>query len=229
MQEILKYQDLDLKIKKIEADIAASDDRKNATQMQSALRSLQEKLVKIEQLSSEINERYRVAEKSLDDAVKKLELFSKKVGSAEGTKVDEAVETGKALQEGAGKLEREVANLVRQSDEIAKEIENVMKNARVAKKNLGIYKENYDKFRASFEPELSNLKKELVLQEKHIDKKLFSKYQAKQSGRNIQVFVPLKSGRCGGCRMEIPVAGLNKLEKNKFMECESCGRIVFIE
>ena len=47
MQNILKYQEIDLKIKKIENDILSSECRQNAGKMQQYLKDGQAKLLKI--------------------------------------------------------------------------------------------------------------------------------------------------------------------------------------
>ena len=47
MKEILEYQKLDGKIRKIENEIKNSEDRKNASKMQDYLRDSQVKLVKL--------------------------------------------------------------------------------------------------------------------------------------------------------------------------------------
>ncbi|MBQ9790583.1 MAG: hypothetical protein IJW24_03210 [Clostridia bacterium] len=54
MKEMLEYQKLDSKIKKIENEIRNSEDRKNASKMQDYLRDSQAKLVKLEEQSEKL-------------------------------------------------------------------------------------------------------------------------------------------------------------------------------
>ena len=135
----------------------------------------------------------------------------------------------KSIQNVFSIIDKEAVNLQKKAEEIIKELENVMKNAKTAKKNLIFYREQYDKLRESRQKELQELKSKLLEQEKLVDKKLLIKYHSKQTGRTTKIFVPLKNGRCGGCQMEIAATGLAKLDANKFLECENCGRIIYVE
>lgn len=229
MKDILIYQDLDLKIKKIENDILESDSRKNATEMQNHLRALQEKLAKLEQQAQNLNQKYEKVEAGMAEASKKFEQLTAKANIVVGADAEALAETAKTMQNILQTYDREASSLGRIAEEISRELESVMKNAKTAKKNLLFYREQYDKLRASKETELQELKKQLKAKEATVDKKLLSKYLSKQTGRNTRIFVPLENGRCGGCKMEIAQSGLAKIAKDKFMECENCGRIIYID
>ena len=228
MKELLQYQDIDLKIKRIESEISTSESRKKATEMQNLLRSLQEKLQSLEQKAAEINAKYKKLDTTIADAGKKIEQLHAKSEKAKAGQTAEIEEVCNQIKNALGSLDKEILNLTKSADVVSKEIESVMKNAKTAKSNLIFYKGEYDKLRASKEGELKELKSKLAEQEKKVDAKLLAKYIAKATGKNTKIVVPLENGRCGGCKMEIASSAISKLQKDKIMECENCGRIIYI-
>ena len=229
MKDILEYQEIDLAIKRIENEIHNSESRKKAAEMQNLLRTLQDQLIKLDDQAKSINEKFEKIDSNLRAGEAKFKQINDKANTAVGGKAEELVENAKSMQNILQVLEKEATGLYKLANDLAKELEIVMKNAKIAKKNLIYYREQYDNLRKSHENELKSLQVRLQNQEKKVDKKLLSKYQLKQTGRSTKVFVPLVAGRCGGCHMEIAASGMSKLENEKFLECENCGRIIYME
>ena len=61
MQEIILYQELDSKIRKLEQELASSKNRKGATEMQQHLKDGQAKLLKLENIAETLSEQYQKA------------------------------------------------------------------------------------------------------------------------------------------------------------------------
>ena len=229
MKEILLYQDIDLKIKKIENEIATSDAKKNATEMQNLLRALQEKLSNLEEQAAAINSKYKKVEAGMVEANKKLEQIKAKAAKVKSDEADALIDVVNQMKNIMQTYDKEASALGKNAENISKDLENVMTKAKTAKKNLLYYREQYDALRASKSGELNELKSKLAAQEKKVEPKLLAKYLAKSTGKNSKVIVPLENGRCGGCKMEVAASGLAKLEKDKVMECENCGRIIYLD
>lgn len=226
MQEILKYQDVDFKIKKIENDILSSECRKNAAKMQQYLKDSQTKIMQLENSSGKVVDTYKKATKLYNEFVDKLSELNKKIEGASLENIDGLKELVSKYYDILSKLEREIGNMSNQINSINKEFDNVMKNARTARKNLEVYKDEYNKLKASKEPEIEALKKELEQLKSKVKPELMKKYLAKKEGKQ-PVFVPENGGRCSGCRMEISGVKLNELAGAGYIECENCGRIVY--
>ena len=58
MNEILKYQDLDLEVQKLESDIKENADRKNAIKMQQYLKDYQSKIVELNKKAKALRESF---------------------------------------------------------------------------------------------------------------------------------------------------------------------------
>ena len=54
-------------------------------------------------------------------------------------------------------------------------------------------------------------------------------YLQKREGKLFPVFVELTATKCGGCRMEISVSKQAKLKADGMIECENCGRIIYVK
>lgn len=229
MNEILKYQDIDMKIKKLEGEIMLSDERKNATNMQNYLRDCQSKICELNEKCESTHKTYTDLKKVYGDMVSKLQSISSSIDTASGKKLEGISELIQGITSNLSKLDREIAIVAKQVSTLSNEYENIMKNARTAKKNLETYKEGYLKIKDKKEPEIIALKKELALQEKKVDKVLLAKYLAKHNEKSLPVFVCETNGRCDGCRMEIAGRNMSKLRADKYLECENCGRIIFVE
>lgn len=227
MEQLLKYQDIDMQIKKLENEISGSEERKKATEMQQYLKEYQTRLIKYDTLSETVYNNYKTVIAVYEDLAKKIENISKLSEKASEEKVDELITGIAATNENLAKIEKEIFNVSNQMQAISKDVENILKNAKTAKKNLILYRDAYSKIKQAREPEIEKLKKQLASQETKIDKKLLSKYLAKHNDKNLPVFVAENSGRCGGCRMEIPGSGKKYLQEKGYIECENCGRIIY--
>lgn len=229
MQEILKYQDLDLKLKKLEAELNSSVNKKSASDMQQYLRDGQTKLVKLEENAKVLIEQYQKATALYNDFLNKLEALSKEVESGVAIQNENLDAVLKKFSADAEKLDNHIVNLANKISVVNKEFESVMNNAKKARHNLEIYKANFAKEKEKYDPEILKIKKALEEQKKFVNQSLLNKYLAKAEGKNIVVFVPESAGRCGGCRMEISGVKLSDLKAKGMIECENCGRVIYLK
>lgn len=224
MQEILKYQELDLKLKKLENELNSSANKKSAGEMQQYLRDGQTRLVKLEETAKVLVEQYQKATALYNDFVNKLEALAKEVDGGIKENVEAML---KKFSADAEKLDNHIINLANKIAAVNKEFESLMNNAKKARNNLEIYKANFAKEKAKYDPEIEKLKKELEAQKKKVDQALLQKYLVKAEGKNVAILVPETNGRCGGCRMEISGVKLSTLKAKGMIECENCGRIIY--
>ena len=224
MQEILKYQELDLKLKKLENELNSSTNKKSAGEMQQYLRDGQTRLVKLEETAKVLVEQYQKATALYNDFVNKLEALAKEVEGGVKENIEAVL---KKFSADAEKLDNHIINLANKIAAVNKEFESLMNNAKKARNNLEIYKANFAKEKAKYDPEIEKLKKELEVQKKKVNQALLQKYLVKAEGKNVAILVPETNGRCGGCRMEISGVKLSTLKSKGMIECENCGRIIY--
>ena len=70
MQEIIKYQQIDMQIKKLNNELASSKNKKGAGEMQQYLKDGQAKLLKLEEVAENLTKQYEKAVKLYNDLSK---------------------------------------------------------------------------------------------------------------------------------------------------------------
>ncbi len=228
MKEMLKYQQLDLEIKKIEEDVNQHSDRKNALKMQQVLKDCQAKLAELEAKCESAVKAYTQYKTVYNNMAKNLELIEKNSDTNNAGKVEGLIEAGDAIVSNLSKLESEIASIIATATSVENEYNNIMKNARNAKANLQKYKDSFNAVKEDAEQNLKAKRAELEAQGAKVNKQLLAKYKAKSADIK-KVFVPQGSGTCGGCRMELSAGQINALKTNKFIDCENCGRIIYLQ
>ena len=228
MEEILKYQDIDSEIKKIEAQIADNTNRKNAIKMQQFLKDAQSKLVELEKRANDTIKAYNQYKEIYNKMAKNLEVAEKNAGSEDIAKSEGLLDAIETITNNLAKLDKEMASVIANCTSIQNEVSSIMKSARTAKSNMQKYKEEFAKYKAEMDEKIAELKEQLAKQAKRVDKTMLAKYKQK-SQEKTNVFVPEVSGKCGGCRMEISASKLNTLKADGFIDCENCGRVIYLK
>jgi len=229
MQEMIRYQQIDMQIRKLNAELASSKNKKGAGEMQQYLKDGQAKLLKLEEVAENLTKQYEKAVKLYNDFVTKLETLNKSVESLNVEKVEELENTINNFKANSETLENNISALANKINQANKEFEVLMNNAKKAKHNLEVYKANYNKEKAQIEPEIARLSKELLDQKAKVDKNLLAKYTQKSEGKAFPIFVPETDGKCGGCRMEISASKRSDLKSKGVIECENCGRLIYLK
>lgn len=227
MQEIIKYQELDIKVKKLDAELKSSANRNNAIEMQQFLKDVQTKLVSLDNNAKALSEQYEKSVAVYNEFIKKLDNLVKEVDSANGEKSASLVAVIEKFSNDADKLENHISSLQGRMNAVSRDVDNLMNNAKKAKHNLEIYKAAYAQEREKIEPQITALKADLVKQRSKVSPDLLEKYDAKADGKISDIFVPEINGRCKGCRMEISAGKMSLLNTNGIIECENCGRYIF--
>lgn len=228
MQEIIKYQEIDAKVRKLENELASSANRKSASEMQQYLKDGQARLLKLEEVAANLTGQYEKATKLYNDFIQKLEALSKNVDEAgDEAKIAELDKTIENFMNTAENLENNLNVLANKIIAVNKEFEALMNKAKKAKHNLEIYKINYAKEREQLEPKINDLKSELAKQKSKVAPALLNKYNSKSESKLFPIFVAEINGSCGGCRMQISASRLSSLKADGVIECENCGRFIY--
>lgn len=226
MKDILKYQEIDLELVRLENEMNDNQDRKSAIKMQQLLKDYQAKLIELNKKAKELDNGYTKCKEVFSQMANNVELINKNINSADEKKIDGLIEANDAVLGNLIKLEKRLLAVYNECGNIQTEYNTIMKSARSAKGNLEKYKESYNAAKTAAEKEIASKKQELEQLSKKVDKTLLQKYKQK-SDRKAKVFVPEINGRCGGCRMEISVSKQSKLKAEGMIECENCGRVIY--
>ena len=227
LKEMIEYQKLDGQIRKLELELKNSEERKNASKMQDYLKDSQAKLAKVEETSEKLVVLYKKAQAAYNDFMDKLDKLVKEGLGENAKEVTQRLEKANAFNSAVVKLEKDLESLQASIVKVNNEFDLIMKNSKTAKANFEVYKNRFNELKAKKDPEIAQLKARCDKISVGLDAELLARYKRKADSK-YPVFVPEKDGRCGGCRMEISGSKLKSLKENGYIECENCGRIIYI-
>lgn len=232
IDELLKYQEVDGKLREIEVTLSQSEERKKAVSAQSVLKNANDNVARLDQKAKELYDKFSALTK----------LYEKL--ASEEAEYENVVETCEDLEEinyikkKASALNDEMRALTENVEAISKEIKSVLDEfARLRadmKKANATYKEfapKYSELKASKEGEMNEIKKELSVIEKKIPPETMAVYKKKRQEKIYPILYSAdlsgRSAHCGRCGNELPIACTENLKKGEIVECESCHRLLY--
>ena len=167
----------------------------------------------------------------ISDCSSKVSVLVKRAETAE--KQDEFDD----IMVNADKVMTQVLSYEKEADNLKKKIDLVNKTYKELKNQ---YKENmiyhseakskFNNYKKSIEPKAVEMMKRLEAASKGLSGELYEKYKRLRNNKIMPAIVRLLGeSQCGGCFMELSVDCKTKLNANKIVECENCGRIIVID
>lgn len=231
MKELLKYQELDIELKKIEKKVNGSEYFKNVNKSKEIAKKSQLRMVEVNNEAQKVNDEIAkiisVKAKGIELVKKYTETNIEKLSEKEVLEIANKIKPiKKNLDELISRLNILEAKMVK----LLEEFDNLKKQIMSSKK---IYEENkvqLENLKQQVEPEIEKAKVILQNQEKNVNPELIQKYRNLKREGVFPVLVQLKDGKnCGYCRVEQSMHKLEKLKLCGFTECEQCHRIIISE
>ncbi|MBQ4053841.1 MAG: hypothetical protein IJD33_05835 [Clostridia bacterium] len=226
LQAILKYQEIDRRLFKLENELAESEERKKYVKLQKFLKTAPEKLdsleVKATALKAEAEslvKKYEQVEATLGD----FEHMDELIG--EGADVSFYKKKAQSVAERLKKLKAELNALTENIKATDAEYQKLKKQVISAQKQYGEASEAYKAIKASRDEERKQIEAELASVATEVGADLLTRYQTKRKEKLFPVVGELYSGRCPYCSMEPPIAAQSKLPMG--VDCDNCHRILF--
>lgn len=230
--EILNYQKKEKELIDLEKSLSQSDERRRVVKARGFLQDVDKNIKdmddkaaalnasfaalkdRIEALSAELEEYNALLGKSKDEA--EINYFVKKV-----QKLDEELS---AAENSASKIINDVKALLLAFDEYKKKVKS-------AKEEFEKYKQKYDELKKSRQADFDEIKAELNKIAKSVpasEKDVFDRYKKVREKKIYPAIVAVNGNNCGGCRMELSMNMISKLKEQHVIECEECGRIIYM-
>lgn len=230
IEQLLRYQQEDEKLLKIEHEAANSEERKNYTQAKAFLTKAPEKLDAYESKAIELNA-------LLEKLIAKYAEIEETLGDFDN--IDELVDGGAdvsfykknvlQLTEKLKSIKQEVLNLTKAIKEADEEYQAMKKKTIAVQKQYAEYSEAYKKYREAKMAEMEAVKKELEKLAKGIAPEVMQSYQSKRSERIFPILCAVKNGRCSKCGTELSLSGKERIESGLATECDNCHRFLYKE
>ncbi|MDE7158531.1 MAG: hypothetical protein K2N74_03055 [Clostridiales bacterium] len=227
VSELLKYQEVDKELRKIEQEIAASEERKKFIQAKKFIESALEKLEAYDKRAVDLKHTRDEISARVEDLGKALAEYS---DLEEMLEDDGAVSFYKknalALSDKLRAVKGELQKLVSDIENASEEYKKLKEQTKAMQKQYKEYNEKFKELKGSRSAELTEITKKLEAIAKNIPADIIAKYDAKRKERVFPVLVPLTAGGCI-CGMEFSLAQKEKLAGGNVIECEHCRRLVY--
>ena len=135
----------------------------------------------------------------------------------------------KEIADALARNENDLQALIKRLANIDQEMKKMAANLPRARQDYAKMKAIYDKELASVQAKTEPLKKELEAAQAALPETLLARYNQARQQAGSNPIVPLENDRCSGCHMELASAGLTRLKNQGVVECENCGRLVYIK
>ena len=228
IDKLIKYQEKDTELKKIEVELSSSEERKKAMSAKKYLDSVTENVNKLDQRSSELASAYENAlglKAHLEEQGKEL---SQAIASIEDvTEATYLLKKAEELEAKVKSLSGEILRLTEEIQNVTKEYSTIRSTTKAAQAQYSEYGQKYNELKASKTPEMEKIKGELDKLSKDIPAELLDKYNAKRSAKIFPILVGVVGNNCGNCRMELSMSELSKLKNGGIIECEHCRCLMY--
>ncbi len=229
IDELLKYQETDGKLRAIEQEIAATDERKKYVTARKFLEKAPEKLDALDVKATELRHIFEMLEKKyaeIADTIKDYENLDEMVDE-QGGEISFYKKNASQISDSLRALKAEINKLVSQIESTAAEYATAKKQTIAMQKQYKEYKVKYTEVKDSRAKEIQAIEAELAKIAEKIPKNVLEKYEAKRKEKLYPVVCEVSGNRCPQCGMELSIAELSKLSEGTSIECDSCRRILF--
>ncbi len=226
-KELLEYQKVDGSLRKIEQEIASSEERKKYLQARKIMKTALEKLEALDRQAAELIRLRDELVKRAAEAEKGLEEFDDVDDLLEGgADVGFYKKNAQALLDRLHAIKAELGHLLGDIDVIAADYKKLMDQGKQANR---VYKENREKaekIEASHADEIKAIQTKLASIAAGIDPKVLEYYKNKRKEGIFPVVVPLNDWMCV-CGVELPLLHRSELAGGNMIECEHCRRLIY--
>ncbi len=230
IEQLLKYQDVDAGLRKIETELAGSEARKKAVSAKKYLESVDEMVNKLDVKAAELAHIYENMQEESKVLSEQREEF---IGALENAEDENALNY---LAKKADELYAKVKNLSQEAGRVADAMQAVYKEYAGIRGNIKAaqaqYTENgkiYNELKASKQDERNRIEGELKELEKDVDPQLMERYKVKRAGKIFPIIYEVNGNVCGACNMELPTSVLAGLKNGDVIECDQCGRLLYLK
>ncbi len=229
IEELLRYQEEDGKLRAVEQEIAATDERKKYMAARKFMDKAPEKLDALEAKAVELRHMFDLLTKKyeeLADTLKDYENLDEMIGE-QGGEIAFYRRSAAQIADSLKGLRAEINKLAAQIETASKEFKAAKKQTIAMQKQRKEYKEKYEQVKAAHKGEIDAIEANLKELAKKVPADVLAKYSAKRKEKVYPVVCVVTDKRCPQCGMELSIAEIDKLSGGNFIECDSCHRILF--
>lgn len=229
IEKMLKYQETDMRLIKLENELKNSECAKKMIAFQSATKKSFDTLTSMNDLAKNNMDTIVKYKTRYDDIIKQIDEISNEiVKESDDKQLEYYAKQLEKLFQSLEDMEKEIARTGKDLSDAGYRYGKEYEQAGKSSAGFRRYTEEFNKMKKEKAVEANDIIKELKNMEVTLDRELLDKYKKIRASKR-PVFVPFhKPNICGGCGMEVAQDVINKLgEGRKIQECPNCGRIIY--
>lgn len=228
INKILEYQKKDFEIIKLERQLENNEDKKIYQKMIGIVKDTKNKSTELDKEASALLEEYKSLKNTYNENLKSCGIvLNKDIDKISEEDLNNVANVAENLINNMNIIEKKLMYLAERVNGILSQFKESKKKNSEAMKQYTAHKNAYEKLNDEIKPLIEQKQNEIKKLEKGVDPTLLSKYKQRRADKIYPVFVPMSDKTCGGCRMEIPTASIERLKNQGFLECEHCRRIIY--
>ncbi len=228
IENLLRYQEIDKGLRKIETELASCPERKNVIVAKKYLEGVEESVNKLDLRAAELMDIYNTAKENQE----KLKEQQAEIEKAMETVEDETGATYllKKSEELLNKIKWTGSELKKVLGEISNVLAEYSKIKETVSEMKAQYTQNLQKYndiKESKKEEKEGIEKQLLELKKDVSEELMERYLDKRKNNVFPAILEVNGNICGYCNMELPMSELAKLKNGEIIECEQCRRLLY--
>ena len=233
IDQILEYQKLDREVFKLEKQLNENPNKIEANKLHQSMKNAQERSVKLESNAGTLLAEIDKVKGQLKTQQDKMEEFLKKdLTKMSKEELDKLASYKDKLAQNLQILEKNLTALAENVNSVLADFNKTIKNFNSSKEQFAKCKQEYDVVAKEIEDKKKDIESKLASLAKDIDVSIMDAYQKRRKEKIFPVVVPLmEEGKgnyfCGGCRTQLSVSSINKINDEGIVNCDHCRRLIY--
>lgn len=234
---VLKYQETNIKLRKIYDEIEKSDLGKSLERARAEFNNAKARVDECEKNAEVLVNLVNNGERLYEEGIKAFEEISAQLDGAETDEVRATcIARLDAIRKKLGEIEKKLSEVKPRADKTIKEYRAGQETGKRMRGEYAKAKEALEQLRKQKEPAIAQLKKTLADLKTQIDPKLMEQYNALVAEGKyvafVEVALPDKANAavfCRGCGIELSQKLKSELADAGWCRCERCRRVNFVK
>ena len=234
MEKILEYQRIEGELINIDKKINQSNSMKAIAQFNDSSNTAKNEMKELDKKAGELVNAFHKLEDIMQKNINNIRNLEKqKVEASDKEQMKKLYENIKTVNDNLNIIEKRLSDINKNIDLVLKKFQKNKALIANAKDKKVKAQNDLEEYKKSFDEQKNKLQKELEKLQKEITPNVFELYQRVRKENIYPVFVKAlqenNQTRCGKCKSIIPVARIDKLKNQGYIECEECRRIILLD
>ena len=232
LDQLWQFMQVDMEADRFENKMRQSENRQKLLKQRTFLMDQQTNMKKLESEIAVMQDRLEAIRDEADRLDKLLAAAAAEIETnppATAEDADKRAESVQKLVDSLSRYEQELQKLRKDSETKDRQQKEIRVRAATTKIEYDQLKQVYDTEFKKDSAQLQKLRADIEKEAAKVEPKLLERYRSIKQ-HCTPPMARLIDGQCSGCFMSLPSATLLELkEGNRIVECDNCGRILYIE